>query len=156
MRVRDERRRSCTAYWPSAPRVLGPEIARGQAMLARPSPLVRTVIGCAIEVHRTLGLGLLESAYEACLVHEFLEKGIEFKRQLPVAMVYKGTPVDCGYRADLVVENEVLLEIKSVDYLLPVHTAQVLTYLKLIDLTHGIILNFNVTRLLDGIKNVLR
>jgi GxxExxY protein len=125
-------------------------------VLARPSPLVRTVIGCAIEVHRTLGPGLLESAYESCLVRELSAAELEFCRQVPVPLVYKGSPVDCGYRADLVVRNELLLELKSVDQLLPIHQAQVMTYLKLIDLPHALIINFNVRRLVDGVRSVLR
>ena len=125
-------------------------------MLARPSELTRRVIGCAIEVHRTLGPGLLESAYEACLVQELTANQIVFRRQVSVPFSYKGTPVDCGYRADLIVEDRLLLELKSVDSLNPVHVAQVLTYLKLLDLRQGLIVNFNVRRLVDGLKNVLR
>ena len=81
---------------------------------------------------------------------------MEFARQVPIAAIYKGTPVDCGYRADLIVQNELLLEIKSVDRLIAVHQAQVLTYLKLIGLSHGLLINFNVPRLVDGIRNLLR
>ena len=125
-------------------------------MLARPSDLTRSVIGCAIEVHRQLGPGLLESAYTACLVHELIAHDIAFRRQVTVPLVYKGTPVDCGYRADLLVESELLLELKSVDQLLPLHQAQVLTYLKLLDLHQALIINFNVRRLVDGLRNVLR
>ena len=125
-------------------------------MLARPSPLVREVIGCAIDVHRALGPGLLESAYEACLTAELHDHGINFARQVRVPVVYKALPVDCGYRADLIVENELLLELKAIDGFLPVHRAQVLTYLKLADLHHGIIINFNVKRLVDGLMSVVR
>ena len=125
-------------------------------MLARPSALVRSVIGCAIEVHRTVGPGLLESAYESCLTLELHDRGITFARQVPVPMLYKSRRLDCGYRADLIVENELLLELKAIERLLPIHQAQVLTYLKLIDLHHGLIINFNVRRLVDGIRSVVR
>ncbi len=125
-------------------------------MLARPSALVRSVIGCAIEVHRTVGPGLLESAYESCLTLELHERGITFARQVPVPMLYKSRRLDCGYRADLIVENELLVELKSIERLLPIHQAQVLTYLKLVDLHHGLIINFNVRRLVDGIRSVVR
>lgn len=117
---------------------------------------MHSVIGSAIEVHRTLGPGLLESAYESCLVHELTARSVQFRRQVPVPMTYKGTLVKCVYRADLIVENELLLELKSVDRLLPVHQSQVLTYLKLIDLPQGLIINFNVRRLVEGLRNVLR
>ena len=125
-------------------------------MLARPSELVRRVIGCAIDVHRGLGPGLLESSYEASLVYEFTEKHIAFRRQVAVPMDYKGAHLDCGYRADFVIEDVLLLEVKSIDHFLPVHTAQILTYLKLLDLHQGILMNFNVKRLVLGIRNVLR
>ena len=125
-------------------------------MLARPSALVRSVIGCAIEVHRTVGPGLLESAYEACLTLELHDRGITFARQVPVPMLYKSRRLNCGYRADLIVEKELLIELKSIERLLPIHQAQVLTYLKLVDLHHGLIINFNVRRLVDGIRSVVR
>ena len=125
-------------------------------MLARPSALVRSVIGCAIEVHRTVGPGLLESAYESCLTLELHDRGINFARQVPVPMLYKSRRLDCGYRADLIVENELLVELKAIERLLPIHQAQVLTYLKLVDLHHGLIINFNVRRLVDGIRSVVR
>ena len=126
-------------------------------MLARPSALVRTVIGCAIEVHRTVGPGLLESAYEACLTLELHDRGITFARQVPVPMLYKSRRLDCGYRADLIVENELLVELKAIERLLPKSIRRKSSaYLKLVDLHHGLIINFNVRRLVDGIRSVLR
>ncbi len=125
-------------------------------MLARPSPLVHQVIGCAIRVHRRLGPGLLESAYEACLVQELSQNKVAFAQRVPVPIAYDGAQVDCSYRADLVIEGVLLLELKSVERVLPIHLAQVLTYLKLLDLRQGLLINFNVTRLVDGIRNVLR
>jgi GxxExxY protein len=125
-------------------------------VLARPSALVEQVIGCAIEVHRTLGPGLLESSYEACLVHELMEKGLPFRRQVPVPIDYKGVKIRCGYRLDLLVEDTLALELKSVDQLSPIHQAQMLTYLKLLDLHQGFVINFNELRLVNGLRSVLR
>jgi GxxExxY protein len=125
-------------------------------MLARPSELARRVIGCAIDVHRGLGPGLLESSYEAGLVYEFTHREIGFRRQVAVPMSYKGAHLDCAYRADFVVEGVLLLEIKSVDRLLPVHDAQVLTYMKLLDIRQAMLMNFNERRLVDGLRNFLR
>jgi GxxExxY protein len=125
------------------------------AMLARPTVVAAKVLGLAIRVHRELGPGLLESAYEACLVREFVLSGLDFARQVPVPIIYRGVPVDCAYRADLIVDRELLLEIKSVNELSPIHHAQVLTYLKLLGLRQGMLMNFNSRRLVDGLRNVL-
>jgi GxxExxY protein len=119
------------------------------------SPLVREVIGCAIEVHRTLGPGLLESAYEQCLAHELSQRKISFAMQKQLAVEYKGIHIDCGYRIDMVIQDELLLELKSVEHLLPIHEAQILTYLKLAGLRHGLLINFNVRLLCDGIRSFL-
>jgi GxxExxY protein len=108
------------------------------------------VIGAAIEVHRALGPGLLESAYEECLCHEFHLRGLGFQRQVPLPVEYKGVKLDCGYRIDLLVEDAVVLEIKCVEHVLPVHEAQLLTYLKMIGKRVGLILNFNVAVLARG------
>jgi GxxExxY protein len=124
-------------------------------MLARPTGLARRVIGCAIEVHRSLGPGLLESAYEQCLVHELTTCELPFARQVPVPLIYKGTAIDCSYRADLVVGEQLLLELKSVDELAPIHDAQVITYLKLLGLRQGMLMNFNSLKLVDGLRNFL-
>ena len=124
-------------------------------MLARPSDLARQVIGCAIEVHRALGPGLLESIYEKCLAHEFGLQQIGFKRQLPVPITYKDLKLEGLYRIDFVVEDTLVLELKSVEQVLPVHKAQVLSYMRLTKLQQGILFNFNAAKLVDGITNLL-
>ncbi len=116
--------------------------------------LSEQVIGLAIDVHRALGPGLLESAYEACLCHELGEHDIPFKRQVPLPVTYKGVQLNCGYRLDLTVADELVVELKTVDKILPVHHAQLLTYLKLSGFHTGLILNFNVPMLKDGIKRL--
>ena len=113
------------------------------------------VIGAAIEVHKILGPGLLESAYEECLAHELFLRGLSVERQKPLPMVYKGKPLDCGYRLDLVVENAIILELKSCDTIEPIHKAQVLTYLKLSGLSLGLLLNFNVPVMREGIVRLV-
>ena len=115
-------------------------------------PLTEQVIGCAIEVHRALGPGLLEAVYEECLCHELHENGLGFQRQSPVPVTYKAVNLETGFRADLVIEKELLIEIKAVERLLPVHQAQVLTYLKLSGIPNGLLLNFNTRVLKDGIR----
>ncbi len=112
--------------------------------------LTEKIIGAAIEVHRGLGPGLLESAYEECLCHEFHLRRIGFERQRPLPVEYKGVKLDCGYRLDLIVENKVILEIKCVEHILPVHEAQLLTYLKMTGVEVGLILNFNIATLVRG------
>jgi GxxExxY protein len=113
------------------------------------------VILAAIEVHRNLGPGLLESAYEECICRELALNGICFERQLTLPVEYKGVALDCGYRLDLVVEKKVVLELKSVSRLEPIHDAQLLTYLKLSGLKLGLLLNFNATLMKDGIKRIV-
>jgi len=114
--------------------------------------LSRRVIGCALEVHKHLGPGLLESTYEQCLAHELRQAGIDFKLQHPVPVAYKGILLDCGYRLDLLIEDRLVVELKCVEKVLPIHEAQVLTYMKLAGIRIGLLMNFNVTRLRDGIK----
>ena len=114
--------------------------------------LTEKVIGCAIEVHRNLGPGLLESAYEACLAHELESQGIAFKTQVPLPVEYKGIEIDCGYRMDVMVNGELILELKSVDKLTGVHEAQILTYMRLARVSTGLLINFNVRLLKDGLK----
>ena len=114
--------------------------------------LSNQVIGCAIEVHRELGPGLLESTYEQCLAHELALNGIGFKVQHPQPVEYKGIRLDCGYRIDLLVEDRLLIELKSVDTIKGIHEAQLLTYMKLADIRTGLLMNFNVRKLKDGIK----
>jgi GxxExxY protein len=114
--------------------------------------ITKIIIGCAIEVHRTLGPGLLESAYEECLIFELLKQGLNIGRQQPVAVVYKDIKLDYGYRIDILVENSVVIELKAVDAINPVHEAQLLTYLKFAKKPLGLLINFNVTTLRDGIR----
>ena len=113
------------------------------------------IIGAAIEVHKTLGPGLLESAYEQCLCHELNLLGLSFESQKPLPVEYKGKRLDCGYRLDVVVENAIILELKSCERIEPIHKAQLLTYLKLSGLHLGLILNFNVPLMRDGILRIV-
>jgi len=114
--------------------------------------LSQRVIGCALEVHRQLGPGLLESTYEQCLAHELKTAALDFKLQHPLPVTYKGIRLDCGYRADMVVEGALLVELKSVDAIRKIHEAQLLTYMKLANVGIGLLLNFNVVLLQHGIK----
>jgi GxxExxY protein len=114
--------------------------------------LSRSVIGCAIEVHRNLGPGLLASTYRQCLACELSHAGILFQMEVPLPVRYKDILLDCGYRIDLVVRGELIVEIKSVEALLPIHQAQILTYMRLANVPIGLLINFNVTRLQTGIK----
>lgn len=113
------------------------------------------IIGCAIEVHKQLGPGLLESAYQECLFYELREAGLKVPKEKPMPIVYKEVKLDHGYRMDLLVEDKVVVEIKTVEALNDVHTAQVLTYLKLGDYKLGLLLNFQVTTLKKGIKRII-
>ncbi len=112
------------------------------------------IIGCAINVHRSLGPGLLENAYEECLAYELSDAGISFERQKALPLVYREIKMDAGYRVDFLVENKVILELKSVEVLNDVHIAQVLTYLKLSGCRLGLLMNFNVAVLKNGIKRL--
>jgi GxxExxY protein len=114
--------------------------------------LTERLIGLAIGVHRLLGPGLLESAYEECLCFELREAGIPFSRQLPLPIVYKTIRLDCGYRLDIVLERDVILEIKAVEKLMPIHEAQILTYLRLSGIKTGLLINFNSVVLKDGLR----
>ena len=118
-------------------------------------PLTDQIIGFAIEVHRHLGPGLLESAYEECLCYELNENGMDFKRQVPLPVVYKSVRLDCGYRMDIVVANRLILELKAAERLLPIHEAQVLTYMRLSGIPTGLLLNFNTPVLRDGIRRLM-
>src|SRR5260370_31779836 len=117
--------------------------------------LTERIIGFAIEVHRQLGPGLLESAYEECLCYELKQSGLSFRRQVPLPVIYKAIRLDCGYRIDVVVEEQVILELKTVERLMPIHEAQILTYLKLSGLHTGLLLNFNSAVLKDGIRRIM-
>ena len=116
--------------------------------------LTSEVIGASIEVHKALGPGLLESAYEECLCHELAFKEIKFERQKSLPVEYKDVKLDCGYRLDLVVENRLIVELKACDSLLPIHDAQLLTYLRLSNIKVGLLINFNVSVLKEGIKRL--
>jgi GxxExxY protein len=117
--------------------------------------LSKEIIGAAMQVHRALGPGLLEGAYEACLAHELATRELPFERQRPIPLTYGGEVIEVGFRADFIVEKAILLELKSVERLQPIHTAQVLTYLKLTGLQLGLLINFNVTSLQHGIRRVV-
>lgn len=110
------------------------------------------IIGCAIEVHRNLGAGLLESTYQQCLAHELQLNDIPFKLEHPLPVEYKGVRLDCGYRIDILVDDRLILELKAVDQLSGIHRAQLLTYMKLSGIGTGLLINFNVQRLVDGLE----
>ena len=114
--------------------------------------LTRAIIGAAIEVHRALGPGLLESAYQGCLCQELDVRGVRFERERPLPVEYKGVRLECGYRLDLLVANAVVVEVKSVDALAPIHESQLLTYLRLGGWRLGLLINFNVEMLKQGIR----
>jgi GxxExxY protein len=117
--------------------------------------LTEKVIGLAIEVHRQLGPGLLESAYEECVCLELQEAGLAFRRQVPLPITYKSVRLDCGYRLDLVIEDQLILELKAVEGLLPIHEAQLLTYMRLSGIQTGLLLNFNSAVLKNGIRRLM-
>lgn len=119
------------------------------------SKLSSEVIGSAIEVHRELGPGLLESTYQRCLAHELGLRGIGFFIEHPQPVAYKGLNLDCGYRIDFLIENELIVELKAVAQLQPIHDAQLITYLKLSKVRQGLLLNFNVELLKDGLKSIV-
>lgn len=122
---------------------------------AQRDPLTARVIGAAIEVHRELGPGLLESTYEACLTFELAARGLHVQRQTELPVIYKGQRIDCGYRIDLVVEREVVVELKAIEAITSVHEAQLLTYLRLSGLRVGLLLNFNVKLLKNGLVRMV-
>lgn len=121
----------------------------------RHEELTGKVIGAAIEVHRDVGPGLLESTYEQCLAYELKLRGLSFKVQVPIPVQFKGVKLDCGYRADLVVEDILVVELKSVEQIVKIHEAQLLTYMKHAKAEVGLLINFNVTVLKQGIKRYL-
>lgn len=122
---------------------------------ARLNAITDKIIGAAIEVHRALGAGLLESAYEACLAYELTLRGLKVEEQKPIPLVYKEVHLEVGYRLDLLVENAVIVEVKAVEQLAPVHEAQLLSYLKLSGKRLGLLINFNVPVLRDGIRRMV-
>lgn len=115
----------------------------------------KVILDRALEVHKALGAGLLESSYEECLYYELIQKGLHVEKQKPLPLVYKEVKLDIGYRVDLLVEKKVIVEIKSVDALNDVHLAQILTYLKLSDCRLGLLVNFNVTLIKNGVRRVV-
>jgi len=128
---------------------------RRDAEAPRGDEITEKIIGACIEIHKVIGPGLLESAYEECLCFELSKAGLIFERQKPLPVVYKSVRLDCGYRLDLVVENCVVVELKAVENLMAVHEAQVLTYLKLSGLHVGLLINFNVPVLKQGVKRIV-
>jgi GxxExxY protein len=117
--------------------------------------ITEKIIGCAIKIHKTLGPGLLESAYEECLYYELTKTDLFIERQKAIPLIYEEVKMECGYRADIVANKQVILEIKSVEGLNDIHLAQILTYLKLAQCKVGLLINFNVLKLTDGIKRVV-
>jgi GxxExxY protein len=117
--------------------------------------LTEKIIGCAIEVHRGLGPGLLESAYEECLCFEFDRAQLAHEKEVPLPIIYKAVKLDCGYRMDIVVEDRVVIELKTVDRLMPIHEAQLLTHLKLSRIKTGLLMNFNTAALREGLHRLV-
>ncbi|MBW4634155.1 MAG: GxxExxY protein [Iphinoe sp. HA4291-MV1] len=118
------------------------------------SDLSGVIIGCGMRVHTALGPGLLESAYEECLYYELKKRGLSVGKQVPLPLIYEEVKLDCVYRLDLIVENKVIIEVKSVESIKPIHSVQLLTYLKLTHCKLGLLLNFNVLHLKEGIKRI--
>ena len=119
------------------------------------APLSEVVIGAAIRVHKALGPGLLESAYDQCLAYELTSRDIRFQHQMALPVNYRGVQIACGYRVDYLIEGRLLVELKASECLQPIHFAQTLTYLRRLGLHRGLIINFNVCRLVDGVKSVV-
>ena len=117
--------------------------------------LSNQIIGCAIEVHKNLGPGLLESTYEQCLAYELKKSDVPFKLQHPLPVEYKGIKLDCGFRIDMLVDDKIIVELKSIDSILPIHQTQLLTYLKLSGIRIGFLMNFNVKYMKNGIKRMV-
>jgi GxxExxY protein len=136
--------------------ILGMNIHKesGEIREGEKDPLTQKVIGCAIEVHRTLGPGLLESTYQQCLAREMHLAGLTFQTQAALSVEYKGVNLDCGYRADILIEDELIVELKAVEHILSIHEAQLITYMKLAEVPTGLLLNFNVKYLKDGIRRL--
>ena len=118
-------------------------------------PVASAIIGAAIEVHRCLGPGLLEAAYKACLTYELAQRSLRIATEVPVPVMFKGVQMECGFRLDFLVDGGVIVEVKSVDHLMPVHTAQVLTYLRLTGARQALLINFNGTTLTEGLRSYL-
>jgi GxxExxY protein len=123
--------------------------------VSRINQVTGAIIGAAIEVHRALGPGLLESTYQACLVHELRQRGWQIESQMPLPVIYKGVQLDCGYRVDLLVQDAVIVELKAVEEVIPIHTAQLISYLRLSGKSVGLLINFNVQVLVDGVDRIV-
>ncbi len=123
--------------------------------LIQRDPVVGKIIGAAIEVHHLLGPGLMESAYQTCLLYELLQKGMRVDREVPVPVAYKGVRLECGYRLDFVVDGNIIVEVKSVAQILPIDTAQVLSYLRLTGARQALLVNFNELTLMKGLRSYL-
>ena len=123
--------------------------------IERINKLTECIIGCAIEVHKAIGPGLLESAYEECLCFELTQAGLAFQRQVPLPVKYKSVSLDCGYRLDVIVENEIIIEIKAVERIISIHEAQLLSYLRMLDKQVGLILNFHSSVMKYGIERIV-
>jgi GxxExxY protein len=132
-------------------RIITTEAQRHRESEENNDPRTSVIIGAAIEVHRYLGPGLLESAYEQCFCHELHLRGLNFRRQVELPVSYKGIKLDCGYKVDVIVNDEVIVELKAVEKMLPVHEAQLLTYMRLTEKRVGLVINFNVPQLTQGI-----
>jgi len=132
-------------------KLLTTESQRHRETESERDPRTAAIIGAAIEVHRSIGPGLLESAYEECLCHELHLRGLSFQRQVALPVSYKGLKLDCGYKIDLIVESEIVVELKSIDKIIPVHEPQLLTYLKISGKRVGLLINFNSALLTQGI-----
>ena len=123
--------------------------------MIRENELSNITIGCAIKIHKALGPGLLESAYQECLFYELKQKGLFVEKEKPLPLVYEQVRLECGYRVDLLVEKKLIVEVKALDIIHPIHMAQLLTYLRLSNCKLGLLINFNVPLLKDGIKRVI-
>ena len=132
-----------------------PGPSRTASVDVRDDDLTREVIGCAIKVHRALGPGLLESAYDGCLAYELVARGFEISRHVTLPVIYEGVRIEVGYRPDIIVNNELMLELKTVAHLLPVHDAQLLTYLRLSGIERGLLMNFHEQQLIRGIRRLV-
>lgn len=118
-------------------------------------PVAHSIIGAAIEVHRSLGPGLMESAYQMCLAYELMQRGLRLQKEVPVPVMFKGIRMECGFRLDFLVDEGVIVEVKSVERLMPIHTAQVLTYLRLTGARQAFLINFNAVTVKEGLKSFL-
>ncbi len=137
--------------------LVGPRVALiPQMPTVQRDPVAASIIGAAIEVHRCLGPGLMESAYQMCLAYEFQQRGLRVEKEVAIPVMFKGVQMACGFRADFVVDGAVIVEIKCVERLTPLHTAQVLTYLRLTDARQAFLINFNGLTLKEGLKSFLR